>query len=569
MSTQFDPIQLMDAVSAVQPDVTPVVEADPAMFGRAIAATAVGAAKHPVATASATFGLARTLTRVGSEMLRGSLVGPGESPVPLDPKDKRFSDPTWAQNAAFGALRQAYVAACDYTMKLLDIAELDPHTAGKAELGLSFLLDMLSPTNILGTNPAALKLAFETGGRSVGAGLRNFVDDVRHNGGRPRQVDSSQFEVGANLACTPSKVVYRNDLIEVLQYLPQTDEVSAVPLLCSPPWINKYYVMDLSPGRSLIEWAIKHGRTVFTISYRNPDESMASTTMDDYLVDGPLAAIEVVRDITGSNNVDLLGVCAGGALALIAAAYLNAVGDDIGGSITVINTIVDYTNVGALASFTDEAALKKIEQKMARKGYLEGKEMAGTFDMLRANDLIFNYVVSNWLMGKNPPVFDILAWNADSTRMAATMHSNYLRWLYLENRLVAGKLELAGQLIDLGNMKRDVYIVSAINDHIVPWTTAYQTTRATGGECRFVLSSGGHIAGIVNPPTPKAWIKVADTTPPTSDEWAAIAEQHSGSWWEDWAAWGNAHGGAVGKPPRLGSKKYPVLYEGPGEYVRI
>jgi polyhydroxyalkanoate synthase subunit PhaC len=568
MSTQFDPIALMDAVSAVEPDVTPVVDADPAMFGRAIAATAVGAARHPVATTSATFGLALTFTRVGTEMVRATLFGPGESPVPLDPKDKRFSDPTWAQNAAFGALRQAYVASCDYTMKLLDIAKLDPLRRGKAELGLSFLLDMLSPTNNLGTNPAALKLAFETGGHSVATGLRNFIDDVRHNGGRPRQVDASQFEVGENLASTPCKVVYRNDLIEVLQYVPQTDEVSAVPLLCNPPWINKYYVMDLSPGRSLIEWAIQHGRTVFSISYRNPDKSMASTTMDDYLVNGPLAAIDVVRDITGSNKVDILGVCAGGALALIAAAYLNAVGDDTVGSITVINTIVDYANPGVLASFTDEAALKKVEQRMARKGYLEGKDMALTFDMLRANDLIFNYVVSNWLMGKTPPAFDILAWNADSTRMAATMHSNYLRWLYLENRLVAGKLELAGQPIDLGKIKQDVYIISAINDHIVPWTTAYQTTQTTGGQCRFVLSSGGHIAGIVNPPTPKAWIKVADTTPPTAEEWEAIAEQHSGSWWEDWAHWGTAHAGALGKPPRLGSKKYPVLCDGPGQYVR-
>jgi polyhydroxyalkanoate synthase len=326
--------------------------------------------------------------------------------------------------------------------------------------------------------------------------------------------------------------------------------------------------MDLAPGRSFVEWAVQHGHTVFTISYKNPDASMAGTTMDDYLINGPRAALEVVGEITGSPKVNLVGLCLGGALTMMTACYLDELGDDRINNITLLNTMVDFSDPGILSRFTDEESVAKIEKKMARRGYLEGKEMAGTFDMLRANDLIFNYVVSNWLMGKQPPAFDILAWNNDSTRMPAAMHSFYLRSCYVKNQLARGEMEIAGQILDLKDVAEDLYIVAAINDHIVPWTSSYATIKHVSGDARFVLSSGGHIAGIVNPPGPKGWYMTADHNPEKPELWRAAAQRHEGSWWEDWTNWAAERAGEKIQPPRTGSDVHPVLDDGPGAYVR-
>jgi polyhydroxyalkanoate synthase len=402
---------------------------------------------------------------------------------------------------------------------------------------------------------------------SLVKGFGNFVDDVLHNGGRPRQVDTTPFTLGVNLAATPSKVVYRNDLMEVLQYAPQTDKVRAVPLLCSPPWINKYYVMDLSPGRSFIEWAVKHGRTVFTISYRNPTNDMSGVTLDDYLIHGPHQALDVVEEITGAETVDIVGLCLGGALTAIADAYLTQGGDSRIGNLTLLNTMLDYSSPGVLGFFTDERTVERLDRQMQRSGNLEGASMASTFDLVRANDLIFNYVVSNWLMGQKPPAFDILAWNSDSTRLPAAMHAFYLRNFYVKNLLAKGELEIAGREIHLDDIKKDTYVVSAQNDHIVPWRSAFATTQLVSGPVRFVLSSGGHIAGIVNPPGPKGWYLVADDVPADPDEWQAVATKHSGSWWEDWAQWSTQRSGGLVDPTPIGSEEYPVLGDGPGEYI--
>jgi polyhydroxyalkanoate synthase subunit PhaC len=354
----------------------------------------------------------------------------------------------------------------------------------------------------------------------------------------------------------------------VLQYLPQTERVHEVPLLCSPPWINKYYVMDLAPQRSFIEWAVQHERTVFAISYRNPDASMANTTMDDYLVKGPRAAMDVITEITGAEKVDLVGLCLGGALTMMTATYLDEVGEDRLNTITLLNTMIDYTDPGALGTFTDEETVAKLERKMACHGYLEAKDMVGTFDILRANDLIFNYVVSNWLLGKQPPAFDILAWNSDATRMPAAMHSFYLRNLYMDNNFVKGRLMVRGQTLDLGDVDQDLYVVSAINDHIVPWTSSYATLRHVDSEARFVLSSGGHIAGIVNPPSAKAWYLTGAEYPDDPQQWRESAQRHAGSWWEDWTLWGAKRSGELVEAPPVGSAQHPVLGDGPGEYVR-
>jgi polyhydroxyalkanoate synthase len=331
--------------------------------------------------------------------------------------------------------------------------------------------------------------------------------------------------------------------------------------------------MDLAPGRSFIEWAIGKGHTMFAISYRNPDETMRGVTLDDYLIAGPRTALDVISDITGADKIDITGLCLGGALTGMLAAYLAGAGDRRIGSITLLNTMLDYSEPGVLGVFTDEPTVARLERQMAEQGFLEGSQMAGTFDMLRANDLIFGYVVSNWLMGKQPPAFDILAWNADSTRMPAAMHSFYLRSLYIRNELARGELELAGQQLSLGDVKSDTYVVGAVNDHIVPWTASYKATRLLGGTVRYVLSNGGHVAGIVNPPGPRAWYTVSPSAaayPAGADEaeqWRAAAETHDGSWWQDWADWAGPRAGGLVAPPPLGSRRYPVLSDAPGQYI--
>jgi polyhydroxyalkanoate synthase len=544
-----------------------LVDLDPALFGRALARAAAGAMRRPAAVAAAGINCAVDLTRATLATTSRALGQPTPGPLPPEGADRRFADPAWEDNPAFFWLCQSYLVFRRFAEDLVAAGELDEPTRAKAEFAVSLLADALAPTNLLLTNPAALKRAFETGGRSVLDGARNCLDDVRHNGGRPRQVDTSSFRLGENMAATPSKVVFRNDLIELLQYLPQTDQVHAVPLLASPPWINKYYIMDLAPGRSLIEWAVRQGRTVFAISYRNPDASMSALTMDDYSTDGMQAALDAVTAITGSETVDLLAVCLGGALAAMTAAQLAANGEDRIGTLTLINTLLDYAEPGLLGCFVDEGTIAKLERRMARTGYLDGADMAGAFNALRANDLIFSYVASNWLMGKQPPAFDLLAWNEDSTRLPAAMHSWYLRSCYVENQLANGTMVLGGQRLDLCAVKPDTYVVAAERDHIVPWRSSYRTTGLLGGDVRYVLVSGGHIAGIVSPPDPKAWVMTSGENPPTATEWREAAIRTRESWWEDWSRWMADRAGPLGTPPRVGGRRHRDLADGPGEYV--
>ncbi len=558
------------AAAVLGPESDLFEDMDAAGLGESLTAAIRAALTRPAAPVQAAARLGTNLLRIPVVATRQWLGLKADPPVEVDPKDRRFAAPAWQQNPAFHSVRLAYLAAAQCAREVVGSASVEPDVAAKAALTLNLLIDALAPTNFLLTNPAALERAFDTGGSSLVKGARAFLDDLRHNSGRPRQVDASGFKVGENLACTPSKVVYRNELMELLQYQPQTPQVHATPMLCSPPWINKYYVMDLAPGRSFIEWAVQHGRTVFAISYKNPSREMSGTTMDDYLVHGPQTALDVIGEITGADKIDIVGLCLGGAMTAITAAYLTQEGDDRIGTLTLLNTMLDYAEPGALGTFTDLKTVEKLEKKMQKEGTLEGASMAGTFDVLRANDLIFNYVVSNWLMGQPPPAFDILAWNADSTRMPATMHAFYLRNFYVENKLAAGTLEIAGKTIDLSVIKAPTYVVSAINDHIVPWESAYKTVNLVSGPVRFVLGSGGHIAGIVSPPGPKAWHQVSDSdeAPPSSaDDWRATAQRQPGSWWEDWAVWSAAQSGPMQKPPRMGSRKHPVRSDGPGSYV--
>jgi polyhydroxyalkanoate synthase len=555
------------AAAVLAPEAEVLASADSAGLGQSTLAVLRRAARHPAATGSATLRFWASVALAGPVAAARWMGVDAAPPVPVPEGDKRFADRTWNDNPAFFTLRQSYLAAAQLMTELLAAGAGNEMDDAKAKLATGLLMDALAPTNFLFTNPAALKRAMETAGASLAAGAGNFVDDLINNGGRPRQVDTRPFRIGKNLAATPGKIVFKNDLMELIQYAPQTDKVRAVPVLASPPWINKYYVMDLAPGRSFLEWAVQHQRTVFAISYRNPDPSMSGVTLDDYLIAGPREAMDVIGEITGAPKIDIIGLCLGGALTAMLAAYLAEKGDDRLGSITLLNTLLDYSEPGVLGAFTDEKTVARLERQMAAKGVLEGRQMAGTFDVLRANDLIFNYVVSNWLMGENPPAFDILAWNGDSTRMPAAMHSFYLRSLYMRNELATGQLELAGQRLSLSDVKTDTYVVGAINDHIVPWHGSYKTGALMGGPVRYVLSSGGHIAGIVNPPGPKAWYEAADYGTADPEAWRSSNSKHRGSWWEDWTAWSDERAGAYVKPPPMGNKQHPATADAPGQYV--
>lgn len=555
------------AAEALGPEAALVARIDPVSFGPALGRLGLGLAMNPVAAGAAwvryVAAVAGATAAAGARALGVQVQGP----IDPEPEDRRFADPAWETNAWFFLLKERHLLLSRLLQDMAERSVVDDRTREKARFALRLLSDALAPSNRLWSNPAALKLAFETGGLSLARGSRNFLEDVLTNGGRPRQVDTSNLAVGRDMACTPGKVVFRNDLMELIQYAPQTRSVYETPLLASPPWINKYYIMDLSPGRSFLEWAVQHGHTVFAISYRNPGETMRDVTLDDYLLSGPLQAIEVIGQITGAAQVNLVGLCLGGTLTAMLLAYLAVAGDPSVRSATLLNTLVDFSEPGPLGVFCDPRSVDLLEERMKENGYLPSTDMAMTFDLLRANDLIFNYVVSNWLMGQDPPAFDILAWNADGTRMPADMHAFYLRSCYLENRLAKGEMELAGRRLELSKVTQDVYVLAAERDHIAPWTAQYRTAGLLGGDTRFVLSSSGHVAGIVNPPGPKAVHRTSDERPAEPSEWLVGATERRATWWEDWTEWAAGRGGRRRRPPRMGSPEHPPLADAPGSYV--
>lgn len=541
--------------------------ADTAGFGAAISATIGALATNPRAGLSVGAATTSSLVRIGTTAAQRAIGIDTDSVLARPAGDRRFEDPTWAGNPAYYATEQLHLLLRRSVEELIAAADVDELTRRKTAFAAGLALDSLAPTNFLLTNPTALKRAFETGGRSLVSGARNAVHDLATNRGRPTQVDNGPFTLGENLAATPGSVVYRNHLIEVIQYGPQTEQVHAVPILVTPPWINKYYVLDLAPGRSLVEWAVQHGRTVFMISFRNPDESMRELTMDDYLLHGVHAALDIVTEITGAAKVDLVGLCVGGLLSSLATAHHAKAGNDRINSLTLLNTMLDFSEPGILGCFTDPDSVDRLEERMQSRGYLDGGDMGLTFDLLRANDLIFGYVASSWLGGDSAPAMDILAWNADNTRMPQTMHLSYLRWFYGDNDFARGRLVLAGEQLRPSDIGTDVYIVAAENDHIVPWRSSYRTTGLASGEVRYVLSSGGHIAGVVNPPSTKAWFLTGDASTSDPDSWRASSAREAGSWWEDWIAWSAPRAGDLGPPPPMGSAAHPVLCAAPGEYV--
>ncbi len=494
----------------------PLEKLDPLGFAEAWQRAAAAALQNPEGMAQAwgryVSGLAEA-SAAAAERARGiEAVGP----VQPGRRDRRFRDPAWEENPALFALLQGYLLSGRLVADVLDASAVDEVTEQRMGFLADILMDALAPTNAFWTNPAAVKRAYETGGASVMRGLQTYLDDVANNEGMPRQLDPDAFKVGEDLAVTPGKVVFRNDLMELIQYAPATETVYATPLLMSPPWINKYYIMDLAPGRSFVEWAVQHGHTVFAISYHNPDATDRDVRLDDYLLSGPIAALDVIAQITKAERANIVGLCLGGTLTAALEAYLASRGADRIASTTLLNTLVDFSRPGRLGAFTDRASVERLERRMAERGYLEASEMMGIFTFMRSNDLVWNYAINNWLMGEDPQPFDILAWNADSTRMPANMHAFYLRSCYLGNELAGGTMELDGTRLDLGTIRGDHYVVGAVEDHIAPWEGSYLTTQVLpNADVRYVLSASGHIAGIVNPPGPKGWHRTGERRRPT------------------------------------------------------
>ncbi len=493
------------------------------------------------------------------------------TPAPAPSGDKRFAAPEWQGNPAFSTLKQLYFLASDWLMRQVsEDADLTTAERQHLEFHLRQFVDAMSPTLLLVSNPAALRRAVETGGVSIAEGMRNLLQDVKD--GKLSMVDATAFAPGRNLALSPGKVVFCNKLIELIQYSPKGDpknnKVHEVPLLILPPWINKFYILDMQPKNSMVRHLVEQGFTVFMVSWRNPDAAMEGTTIEDYVDLGPLAASDAVRQITGSKTVNVMGYCIGGTLLAMTLAWLAAKGDDRFGAVTFMVSLQDFSKVGDTAVFLGEPTIDFMEQQMLERGYLDSREMSNMFNLLRSNDLIWSNVVNNYLLGQKPPAFDLLYWNSDGTRMARAAHGWYLRNTYVENNLIEpGKVHLKGEALDLGRIPQDIYACGAEKDHIVPWSSAWRITQLSGGSVRYILASSGHIAGIINPPGGKGtyWTNEAKTA--TAEEWRAAAQKHDGSWWTDWFAWLAARSGEQVAPPPMGSEAYPPVQDAPGSYV--
>jgi polyhydroxyalkanoate synthase len=488
--------------------------------------------------------------------------------------DRRFAAPEWESNPFYRTLEQMYLLASEYLLREAERTDgQDTEEDQKLKFHLKQFVDAMAPVNFLLTNPEALRRAVETGGQSLAEGARHLTEDLQQ--GQLSMTDYTAFEPGENLAITPGKVVHRNELIELIQYEPQTEQVYEVPLLIVPPWINKYYILDMRPENSMVNYLVQQGFTVFVVSWKNPDASMDDTAFEDYMDLGFLEAADVVRDITGSETVNPMGYCIGGTLLSVTLAYLAARGEDkVFGPSTFMVALQDFENIGEMGVFIDEPQVDFMEQQMLERGYLGKSQLYNMFNLLRSNDLIWANVVNNYLLGQKPPAFDLLYWNSDGTRMARNAHSFYLRNTYLENNLIEpGKVVLKDVPIDLGKIEGDLYAVGAEKDHIVPWYGAWRLGQLTSGKVRFVLASSGHIAGMINPPAKEKgrhWVNdegdAGDYA--TAEEWHEKATEREGSWWTDWVAWLDERSGKKVKPPTMGSETYPPLEDAPGTYVR-
>jgi polyhydroxyalkanoate synthase len=512
-----------------------------------------------------------------SSMLK--LLGHSTTPVAEPAKsDKRFRHEDWEEHFLFDYIKQSYLITARWLHSAVaNVEGLDEHTRKKVDFFTRQYIDALAPSNFALTNPEVFRETISSGGQNLVKGLNNLLDDIERGNGKLKisMTDSKAFELGVNIATTPGQVVFQNDLMQLIQYEPTTAKVARRPLLIIPPWINKYYILDLREKNSLVKWAVAQGLTVFVISWVNPDERHAQKDFADYMLEGPLAALDAIENATGEKDANVLGYCLGGTLLASTLAYLAARHEKRIASASFMASLIDFTGAGELEVFIDEEQVASLERKMNERGYLEGAHMANTFNMLRSNDLIWSFVINNYLLGRDPFPFDLLHWNQDSTRMPAKMHSFYLRNMYVNNKLrEAGGITLAGTPIDVSKIVVPAYFVSAIEDHIAPWKATYTGPHLLGGKARFVLSGSGHIAGMINPPEANKYgYWTSDKLPATAEEWFKGAKQHPGSWWNDWLAWLGPQLGAqvsareVGK--RSGRGRLQAIEPAPGSYARL
>ncbi len=486
--------------------------------------------------------------------------------------DKRFAKEEWVNNPFFNLLSQHYLLAREHVQELLhDLEFEDKKIAQRVRFIMRQFLDALSPENFVHTNPELLSETLQSKGKNLLKGLHNLLDDLENNSSQIiiKMTDDSAFTIGVNIAQTPGHVIYKNDLIELIQYTPQTTHVYSIPILVIPPWINKYYILDLSPGNSLVGWLVKQGFTVFSISWVNPDHRYADKGISEYLHEGPLAAIDVIKKQLNTPTVNTLGFCIGGTLLSILLAYQSARQDFSINSATFLASMIDFSDPGDISVYIDEEQIVKLEERMSHKGYLEGHFMATAFNSLRATDLIWSFFIKNYLRGKNPVPFDILFWNADATNMPAKMHSQYLRWMYLHNELIKpNQLVLNGTPIDVTNIKTPTFFVSTQKDHIAPWKTTYLGFQLMKGEKHFILGGSGHIAGIVIPPGSEKYGYYRNQHyHESADEWLADAQQQSGSWWPEWKMWLEINSGKEVNARNLSSLPYKAIESAPGSYI--
>ena len=547
---------------------------DPLNIGHAFMEMTAKMMANPAQLVQAQIGFWQDYLTLWSNTARRMMGGDAPAVIEEARGDRRFKDDAWRENEVFDFIRQSYLLSSRYFTSVVQGTEgLDAKTAQKVDFYTRQFVDAMSPANFVMTNPEVLRRTAETGGANLLKGLTNLLSDLERGKGklRIRMTDDSKFKVGENIAVTPGKVVFQNDLMQLIQYAPTTETVYKRPLVIFPPWINKFYILDLRPKNSLIRWAVEQGHTVFVASWVNPDEHLSQKGFDDYMKEGVLAALDAIEAATGERAVNAIGYCLGGTLLATTLAYMAVKKDTRIKTATYFVTMTDFEEAGELGVFIDEEQLQGLEQRMEKRGFLDGREMATTFNMLRANDLIWSFVVNNYLLGQEPFPFDLLYWNDDSTRMPAKMHSFYLRRMYQANDLCKpGGITLLGTAIDLRKIKVPSYLVSTREDHIAPWKSTYRGTQLYSGPVRFVLAASGHIAGVVNPPEGGKYSHwVNEELPASPDEWFAGATELAGSWWPDWQRWVSSQDKAM-VPARVpGEGKLPALEDAPGSYVRV
>jgi polyhydroxyalkanoate synthase len=547
---------------------------DPLNIGNAFMEMTAKLIANPAHMMQAQVGFWQDYMSLWQSAARRMLGGASAPVIQADPKDRRFKDEAWKDNEVFDFIKQSYLLSARYVQDVVtNVDGLEPATAQKVDFYSRQFIDAMSPSNFLLTNPEVLRKTAETGGENLIKGLNNLLSDLERGRGKLRikMTDTEAFRIGDNIAVSEGKVVYQNDLMQLIQYSPTTERVLKRPLLIIPPWINKFYILDLRPKNSLVRWAVSQGHTVFMVSWVNPDEKLAEKGFDDYMREGILDALSAIEAATGEDAINAIGYCLGGTLLSATLAWMAAHDDDRIKSATFFVTLMDFRESGELNVFIDEEQISMLEDKMNKRGYLEGSEMAATFNMLRANDLIWSFVVNNYLLGNDPFPFDLLYWNSDSTRMPARMHSFYLRNMYQENLLAQpGGISLADTPIDLAKVKVPAYFLSTREDHIAPWKSTYHGTHLLKGKNRFVLAASGHLAGVVNPPDggkSSHWIN--PELPDDPEAWFHGATEIAGSWWPDWQRWITALDKKMVKAREPGDGKLAPIEDAPGSYVKV